>query len=62
MPMRLTVTRSRLEWLEEIARRAAACREAQRIFYRQRDRVALIEAKACEKRLDEALAGLESVT
>lgn len=49
---------TRQEKLEEIARLAAACREAQRAYYSRRDRVARVEAKARERSLDDAIAWL----
>jgi len=50
---------TRPEKLEEIARLARTCREAQRTYFRRRDPESLTEAKEQERMLDEALAWLD---
>ena len=49
---------SRLDRLEVIAELAAMMRSAQRRYYRERERAALIEAKTLERQLDAALDAL----
>jgi hypothetical protein len=50
--------RSRVEKLEEIAKLAQACREAQIEYFHTRSKDALITAKEQERMLDDALAWL----
>lgn len=49
---------TRAEQLDTIAEIAAAMRLAQRRYYRERERLVLIEAKQLEAKLDAALAEL----
>lgn len=49
----------RLDRLEEIARLALACREAQKRYFSLRTHEHLVEAKQAERSLDDALAWLE---
>jgi hypothetical protein len=51
--------RTREQKLEEIAKLARACREAQIEYFRTRSRDTLVTAKEQERMLDDALAWLE---
>ena len=50
---------TRPEKLEEIAKLARACREAQRDYFANRSKERLVTAKEQERMLDDALAWLD---